>query len=109
MEWLLPDRRLPVPPDCDLSKAADFLVSQTADYPGLTLYFDPDAKQLFDSYHVFFNIRRTKCRKRQDADMPMGPREWCLPNEVGLVHTLPDGVAMHLRLRRVGSGHRVRV
>ena len=26
---------------------------------------------------------------------------WCLPNCVGLKHTLPDGVVMSIRIRRV--------
>ena len=68
MEWYLPDRRIVVPAECDLSKAAEFLVSHTARYPELVLTFEPDAKELFDSYQVFFNIRCTQCRNRQDAD-----------------------------------------
>ena len=43
-------------------------MSHTARYPELVLTFEPDAKELFDSYQVFFNIRCTKCRLRQDAD-----------------------------------------
>ncbi len=57
-----------MPDNCDLTKAAAFLVRQTSQYPGLELKFDPEAKELFDSYQVFFNIRCTQCRKRQDAD-----------------------------------------
>ena len=68
MEWFLPDRCLVVPDDCDIMKAAAYLVGHTSQYPGHTLKFDPDAKELFDSYQVFFNIRCTQCRKRQDAD-----------------------------------------
>ena len=68
MEWLLPDRRLPVPPECDLTKAADFLVKQTARHPGLALAFTPAAKDAFDSYQVAFNVRCTGHRNRQDAD-----------------------------------------
>ena len=48
----------------------------------------------------------------QEPDVPLGQpdeQEWYLPNAVGLVHTLPDGVDMHIRLRRVGDSHRVRV
>ena len=29
------------------------------------------------------------------------PKGWCLPNCVGLKHTLPDGVVMSIRLRWV--------
>ena len=68
MEWYLPDRRIVVPVECSLTKAAEFLVRQTAPHPGLELQFDPEAKELFDSYQVFFNIRCTQCRNRQDAD-----------------------------------------
>ena len=68
MEWYLPDRRIEVPADCDLTKAAEFLVSHTSRYPEHVLTFEPDAKELFDSYQVFFNIRCTKCRNQQDAD-----------------------------------------
>ena len=67
MEWYLPDRRIEVPEECDLSKAAEFLVSHTSRYPELVLTFDPEAKELFDSYQVFFNIRCTQRRNQQDA------------------------------------------
>ena len=38
------------------------------------------------------------------------PQGWCLPNAVGLKHTLPDAVDMHIHLRRVGGDkHQVRM
>ena len=68
MEWLLPDRRLPVPAELNITTAADFLVRQTAIHPGLVLTFTKEAKDAFDSYQVIFNIRCTGHRTRQDAD-----------------------------------------
>ena len=56
------------------------------------------------AYHMYTCIQVT-----QADDVPMRPQEWCIPSEVGLAHTLPDGVAMYIRLRRVGGGHQVRV
>ena len=38
-----------------------------------------------------------------------GPQVWCIPNAVGLKHTLPDGVVVHIRLRRFGDSHQVRM
>ena len=36
--------------------------------PGLTVYFDKDAKDLFDSYQAMVNIRGANFRDQQDAD-----------------------------------------
>ena len=68
MEWFIPDRRLPVPTELNITTASEFLVQQTAVYPGLTLNFEQTAKELFDSYQVIFNVRCTGHRNRQDAD-----------------------------------------
>ena len=71
-----------MPEECDLTKAAAFLVRQTSQYPGLELKFDPEAKELFDSYQVFFNIRCTQCRKRQDADAAAEEGATCVVSRV---------------------------
>ena len=57
-----------------------------------------------DAHHMYTCVHVT-----QADDVPVERRDWCLPSEVGLEHTLPDGVAMHIRLRRVGDRHQVRV
>ena len=49
----------------------------------------------------------------QEPGVPLEQSEqqgWFLPNAIGLKHTLPDGVDMYIRLRRVGDDkHRIRV
>ena len=68
VEWMIPDRRIPVPPELDLSEAAEHLISFTSRQPGLVLEFEPDAKDEFDSYNLMFNVRCDKLRKQSDAD-----------------------------------------
>ena len=68
MEWYLPDRRIVVPAECDLSKAAEFLVSHTARYPELVLTFEDDAKELFD----FLETSLEKLNVRPDSVGELG-------------------------------------
>ena len=68
MEWFIPDRRLKVPDELNITTASEFLVRQTSVYPGITPNFEQVAKELFDSYQVVFNVRCTSHRKRQGAD-----------------------------------------
>ena len=65
---MIPDRRIPVPPELDLSAAAEHLISFTSRQPGLVLEFERDAKDEFDSYNLMFNVRCDKLRKQANAD-----------------------------------------
>ena len=49
LEWCLPDRRLTIPDNLELSKAAKRLVDATAQYPNLVMEFEDAAREVFDS------------------------------------------------------------
>ena len=68
VEWLLPNRRIDVPEQLQLSAASARLIEYTSVLPGRVLQFEPDARDMFDSYSVMFNTRVSVRRKRQDAD-----------------------------------------
>ena len=68
VEWLLPNRRLDVPDECNLLKAAEHLASHTSRHPGHVVEFDTDARDMFDSYQVMLNARCSLLLTDQDAD-----------------------------------------
>ena len=56
VEWLLPDRDVAVPPELDVkAKAQEFV--KKFDVPHRQLHFEDKARQLFQSYSTYFNIR----------------------------------------------------
>ena len=68
VEWLLPDRRIDVPEALQLGTASTKLIEYTSLQPSHTLQFEPQAKDVFDSYSVMFNSRVSVRRRQQDAD-----------------------------------------
>ena len=79
VEWLLPDRRIQVPDELSLCKAAEHIVGCTGPRPHMQLVFSTDARERFDSFATAFNIKSAKLRRGSNADAAAEEGPSCLP------------------------------
>ena len=79
VEWLLPDRRLEIPDELSLHKAAERIVGRTGPHPHMQLAFSTDARERFDSFATAFNIKSAKLRNGSNADAAAEEGPSCLP------------------------------
>ena len=79
VEWLLPDRRLDIPEELSLHKAAERIVGRTGPHPHMQLVLSTDARERFDSFATAFNIKAAKLRKGSNSDAAAEEGPSCLP------------------------------